>query len=144
LRRSWQRLLLIIPLAFLASAAHSAEFQVVAHPSVEGSQIRRSVLAGIYHKDVIRWGDRRRILPVDQSGQTPIRQAFAREVLGQSLGEIQEYWIERMATDRELPPPAKPSDDEVLAFVASKKGAIGYVSGELELPPDVKRIALVD
>jgi ABC-type phosphate transport system substrate-binding protein len=130
--------------ALLASSALPGAFQVVVHPTVEGSKIKRSILADIYKKDVIRWGNQVRIRPVDQSSQTPVRQAFIQDVLGQSLGEIQEYWTQRLATERELPPPTKPSDDEVLAFVASKKGAIGYVSADVEVPADVKVIALID
>jgi ABC-type phosphate transport system substrate-binding protein len=127
-----------------ASAAVAADFQVVVHPTVEGTKIRRSVLADIYQKDIIRWGNQVRILPVDQSGQAPVRLAFTRDVLGRSLGDVQNYWSERMATRRELPPPTKASDEEVLAFVASKKGAIGYVSGGVEPPPDVKVLTVID
>jgi hypothetical protein len=49
-----------------------------------------------------------------------------------------------MANRRVLPPPSKASDEEVLAFVASKKGAIGYVSPGLEVPSDVKVLTLSD
>jgi hypothetical protein len=49
-----------------------------------------------------------------------------------------------MAKRRVLPPPSKASDEEVLAFVASRKGAIGYVSAGVEIPPDVKVITLSD
>ena len=144
MRRSWRQLLLIAPLAFLASSAGAAEFLVVAHSAVEGSRISRAVLADIYEKDVVRWGDRTRIQPVDQSGQAPIRRAFAQDILGRSLGETQNYWSERMAVDREMPPPTKASDEEVLAFVASKKGAIGYVAAGTQLPEGIKILTLVD
>jgi ABC-type phosphate transport system substrate-binding protein len=131
-------------LASAAAAAEARSFQVVVHPSVEGSKISRSVLADIYEKDIIRWGNRVRILPVDQSSQAPVRRAFTEEILGRSLGEVQEYWTQRLAVNRELPPPTKASDEEVLAFVASKKGAIGYVSAGMDVPAGVKVIALID
>ena len=144
MRRSGPTVLIALLGAILASSADAGDFQVVVHPTVEGSKIRRSILAEIYQKDIIRWGNQVRILPVDQSSQTLVRQAFIQDVLGQSLGEVQKYWTQRMATERELPPPTKASDDEVLAFVASKKGAIGYVSGGTELPPDVKVLTIID
>jgi ABC-type phosphate transport system substrate-binding protein len=128
----------------LAAAADAPEFQIVVHQTVEGSRISRSVLADIYRGNVIRWGNEIRILPVDQSSQAPVRQAFTRDVLHQSLGEVQEYWTQRMATDRQTPPPTKPSDAEVLAFVAGKKGAIGYVSAGAALPDGVKVLTLTD
>ena len=144
MRCPWLLLFLIAPLIGLANPAPAADFQVVAHPSVEGSQVRRSVLVDIYEKDVVRWGNQVRILPVDQSSQAPVRLAFTRDVMGRSLGELQKFWTERMATERELPPTTKSSDEEVLAFVASKKGAIGYVSADIELPEGVKVLAVVE
>jgi hypothetical protein len=128
----------------VASAARSDDFQVVVHRTVDGTEIRRALLADIYKKDVIRWGNRVRIQPVDQSSETPVRQAFLRDVLGQSLGEVQSFWRRRMATDRVLPPPTKASDEEVLTFVASTKGAIGYVSAGTVVSDDVKVLTLID
>ena len=142
--RCWRVLLLAVPLSLLASLAWPADFVIVVHPSVEGSQIRRSVLASIYQKDVVRWGNELRIVPVDQSSQTAVREAFTREVLGESLGEVQKFWEQRLATNRQLPPIPRASDDEVLAFVASNKGAIGYVRPGVELPQGVKVVTLTD
>ncbi len=144
MRRSGQTVLIALLGASLASSARAGDFLVVVHPTVEGSEIRRSVLADIYQMDVIRWGNDVRIRPVDQSSQAPVRRTFTQEILGRSLGEVQKYWTQRLAVDRELPPPTKASDEEVLAFVAAKKGAIGYVRGGVELPPDVKVLALID
>ena len=144
MRRSWRRQFLVVPLALIASFASAAEFQVVAHSKVEGSRIRRAVLASIYRKDIIRWGDQTRIRPVDQSSRAPVRQAFARDILGRSLGETQDYWESRMTVDRQMPPPAKASDQDVLAYVASKRGAIGYVTSGIELPGDIKVLAVID
>ena len=144
MKRSWRMTLLAFSVALLASSAHAEDFRIVVHPAVEGTKISRSVLAGIYQKDVIRWGNRVRIHPVDQSGHAPVRLTFTREILGQSLGEVQNYWTNRMATNRELPPPSKASDEEVLAFVASKKGAIGYISAGVEAVTGVKVIKLIE
>ena len=143
-RHPWMAMMIASVLAAAGSAPGAEGFQIVVHPSVEGSKISRSVLAEIYQKDVIRWGNDVRIRPVDQSSQTPVRRAFTQEILGRSLGEVQEYWTQRLAVDREMPPPTKASDEEVLAFVAAKKGAIGYVTAGIDLPPDVKVIDLIE
>jgi ABC-type phosphate transport system substrate-binding protein len=142
--RWWRVLLMAVPLFLLASPAWPADFVIVVHSSVEGSQIRRSVLASIYQKDVVRWGNELRIVPVDQSSHAAIREAFTREVLGESLGEVQRFWERRLATNRQLPPITRASDAEVLAFVASNKGAIGYVRPGIELPQGVKVVTLTD
>jgi ABC-type phosphate transport system substrate-binding protein len=42
------------------------------------------------------------------------------------------------------PPPVKTTDEEVVAFVASTPGAIGYVSPSALLPEGVKPVELAD
>ena len=144
MRRSWMTTMIVALLWVAAAAAGAEGFQVVVHTSVEGSHISRSALADIYRKHANRWGNGVRIRPVDQSGHAPVRQAFTRDVLGTSLGGVQEYWKERLAVDREMPPRAKASDEEVLAYVASQKGAIGYVSEGVELPQGVKVVTVTE
>jgi len=144
MRHPWMTMLGAAALVTVATVAGAGGFQIVVHPSVDGSKISRSVLAGIYQKEMIRWGDQSRIHPVDQSSHAPVRQAFNQEILGRSLGEVQSYWTQRMAVDREIPPPTKASDEAVLEFVAGKKGAIGYVSGGIDLPPGVKLLAVIN
>jgi ABC-type phosphate transport system substrate-binding protein len=144
MRRPWRTALLAITLMVLAAAVRAGEFQILVHRSVAGTKISRALLASIFMKETIHWGDGSRILPVHQSSESSVREAFARQVLEQSLGEQQSFWRRRMATTRILPPPSKASDEEVLAFVASKKGAIGYVSAGIEIPPDVKVLTLFD
>ena len=142
--RSWCLLLLAVLLVASSPPAEAGGFLVVVHPKVEGTRISRAVLAGIFQGEVIRWGNDARIRPVDQSSQSPVRREFIQDVLGQSLGELQNHWAQRMATHRQMPPPTRGSDDEILEFVAAQKGAIGYVSDTAELPPGVKVIKVGD
>jgi ABC-type phosphate transport system substrate-binding protein len=144
MRRPWRTALLAITLMALAAAVRADDFQILVHRSVAGTKISRALLASIFMKGTINWGDGSRILPIHQSSKSPVRQAFARQVLGQSLGEQQLFWRRRMAKTQILPPRSKASDEEVLAFVAKKKGAIGYVSVGVEIPPDVKVLTLFD
>jgi ABC-type phosphate transport system substrate-binding protein len=128
----------------IAGLAQADSFTLVAHPSVEGSEITRALLAEIYRKDVVRWGNQQRILPVDQSSIAAVREAFTREVLGQSLGEVQEFWNQRLSTNRQMPPVTRGSDEEVLTYVAEHRGAIGYVAAGVELPDGIKILTLTD
>jgi len=144
MRRTFSVFLVALIAAAGPGNAGAEAFRVVAHPGVEGSRIARSNLAAIYMRKVLRWGDRTSTQPVDQSSQSPVREAFSRMVLEASLGELQLYWRKRLVMDRVMPPPTKPSDEEVLAFVASHSGAIGYVSETVEIPPTVKLVEVYD
>jgi hypothetical protein len=81
---------------------------------------------------------------VDQSARAPVRRAFSAAIIGLSLGELQLYWQKRIATDHVFPPPIKSSDQEVLGYVASHEGAIGYVGPDAVIPETVKVLAVVD
>jgi ABC-type phosphate transport system substrate-binding protein len=146
LRRA--RLLPLLAATALAAAstpAVSAEapYRVIVHPQVKGSQIARASLSSIFLKQAAKWGDGLAVLPVDQSVRSPVRRSFSSDVLQQGIVEIQVYWQRRMSSGA-TPPPVKASDEEVLLFVASTPGAIGYVSGATPLPDSVKTIEITD
>ena len=42
------------------------------------------------------------------------------------------------------PPPVKTSDEEIVSFVASTPGAIGYVSSSTPLPDSVKMVEITN
>ena len=128
-----------------ASSTHGADesFRVVVHPQVKGERIARVVLASIFLRQAPRWSDGSIVLPVDQSLRSDVRSAFSHQMLGKSLLEVQVYW-QRQIGRGVTPPPVKGSDGEVLAFVASTPGAIGYVSSGASLPPGVKTIVVTD
>jgi hypothetical protein len=49
-------------------------------------------------------------------------------VLGRSVGAVETFWQQQIFSGKEVPPPVKASDDDVIAFVKANAGAIGYVS----------------
>jgi ABC-type phosphate transport system substrate-binding protein len=141
-------LLLVLVAAVLVGAPRkdvsaAAAFRVIVHSDVKGAQIPRSVLSAIFLKQALKWGDGRAVVPVDQSVQSAVRRQFSNDVLKQGIVEVQVYWQRKIAAGQ-LPPPVKTSDEEVVAFVASTPGAIGYVSPGVTLPDTVREITTVD
>jgi ABC-type phosphate transport system substrate-binding protein len=138
-------LLLVSGLAIGAtpSPAASTPFRVIVHHEVKGAKISRTTLSSIFLKQAPKWGDGSAILPVDQSVRSDVRRTFSGDVLNQGIAEVQLYWQRRMSSGV-TPPPVKTSDDEVVAFVASTPGAIGYVTAAAPLPDSVKTIQLAD
>ena len=132
-------------LALLAAPVVSAEarFRVIVHAQVKGTQIPRAALTSIFLKRAAKWGDGSAVRPVDQSLRSPLRRSFTVDVLQQDLMEIQIYW-QREILSGHVPPPVKASDDEIVSFVASTPGAIGYVSPGTAIPDSVREIAVVN
>jgi len=125
----------------LLAAEEPAAFQVVVHPSVKGQNISRTVLADIFLKKVERWGDGMAIVAVDLTSTSPVREAFSRDVLGMPTVGVRTYWLREMGKGG-VPPPTKHSDEEVIDFVASRRGAIGYVGPDTPLPSTVRAVKI--
>ena len=138
----------ILALAALAAGAlpvvsADASFRVIVHAQVKGSQIPRSALTSIFLKQAPKWGDGTAVRPVDQSVQSLVRRSFSGDVLQQGIVEVQVYWQRKMSAGV-VPPPVKTSDEEIVSFVASTPGAIGYVSAATALPDSVKAIEITN
>jgi ABC-type phosphate transport system substrate-binding protein len=112
-------------------AADEKPFVVIVGASNPATTIRRQDLARFFLKKTGRWSDGRGVLPVDQSAGSPVRSAFTKAVLAiEGMGQIsavQSFWLQQVYSGRNTPPPVKATDAEILAFVASTPGAIGYV-----------------
>jgi len=144
----WRLTLCAVRVFFSSSASGTdvsaaAAFRVIVHPDVKGSQMPRSVLSAIFLKQALKWGDGRPVVPVDQSVQSAVRRQFSSDVLKQGIVQVQVYWQRKIAAGQ-VPPPVKTSDEEVVAFVASTPGAIGYVSPSTTLPDTVREVTVVD
>jgi len=138
----------VLALAVLTAGAlpvvsADASFRVIVHPQVKGSQIPRSALTSIFLKQAPKWGDGTVVRPVDQSVQSLVRRSFSGDVLQQGIVEVQVYWQRKMSAGV-VPPPVKTSDEEIVSFVASTPGAIGYVSAATALPDSVKAIEITN
>ena len=124
-------------------ASADATFRVIVHPQVKGSQIPRASLSSIFLKQAPKWSDGTAVLPVDQSVRSSVRQAFSSDVLQQGLVQVQVYWQRKMGAGV-TPPPVKASDEEIVSFVASTPGAIGYVSSGTPLPDSVREVVIIN
>lgn len=124
-------------------AASGSPYQVIVHHQVKGARISRGALTSIFLKQAPKWNDGSAILPVDQSVRSPVRRSFSGDVLLQGIPEVQIYWQRRMSQGV-TPPPVKATDEEVVAYVASTPGAIGYVSPATPLPETVRPVELAD
>ena len=119
-------------------------FKVIAHPELSGNAIDRATLSAVFLRKATRWGDGTGAQPVDQSTQSPVRLAFTEHVHGQPLAAVMKYWMRQIADGQGVPPPVKESEADIIAHVASKKGAVGYVAAATPLPESVKVLQVKD
>lgn len=127
-----------------AQAGAGLDFVVVVHAGNTLESIDRDALRRIFLKQSRSWPGGGEALPVDQSAASGVREAFSKGVLRQPQAAINAYWQRQILAGRANPPPVKPNDVEILAFVGSDVRAVGYVAAGTALPAGVKRLELTE
>lgn len=124
--------------------ASSAElpFQVIVNAANPITSVRRADLSAMLMKRNRRWSDGTAVVPVDQPPASRVREAFSRAVHEKSVAFTVRYWQRLLFSGRGVPPDIAGNDGAVIAVVASRRGAIGYVSRGTSLPAGVKAIAV--
>jgi ABC-type phosphate transport system substrate-binding protein len=117
---------LIVCLAL--GGAPASSFKVVVNAKSPVQTLTREKAAAYFLKKATAYPDGTTVLPVDQGEDSAVRKAFSQEVLKKSVTAVKAYWQQRIFSGRDLPPPEKASDEEVLAYVKANERAIGYVS----------------
>jgi ABC-type phosphate transport system substrate-binding protein len=125
-----------------AGAAAEPGFVVIVNAGNPVSTLSREAAARIFLKRLSTWSSGERTKPVDLAAGSATRESFSRQVLGQSAKAIEELWQKQIYSGRDVPPPQKASEAEVIDYVARTPGAIGYVPAGSPLEPRVKAIRI--
>ena len=121
-------LLTALALLALAPLALAQGYTVVAHPSTPATSLGKSDVARLFLKKVTSWSDGTKVVPVDLDRTSSTRRAFSMDVHRKDPNAIAAYWQKQIFSGRGVPPVVKNSDAQVLEFVRSTPGAVGYVS----------------
>jgi ABC-type phosphate transport system substrate-binding protein len=147
--RSIARLLIPVGAALILGAiapvtsAAQGSFVVVVNATNPASNIPKSELAALFTKKMMEWEDGSPVYPVDLPDDDPTREAFTLAIHGKSPRAIRAYWQQQIFAGRQVPPPERNSDEQVLAYVRTTQGAVGYVRATARLGPGVKVVGLV-
>lgn len=117
-------------------------FHVIVNAANPVSQLGRAELSAIFMKRTKSWPDGSEIMAVDQPARSALRESFSRSIHEKSGAFVGRYWQRLIFAGRGIPPPEMSSDEEVIAFVAKHRGAVGYVSRAVTLDRGVKVIAV--
>lgn len=101
---------------------------MIVHPGNPLAAAGRDLLTDAFLKKKIRWPDGEPMLPVDLRFESPVRQLFSEAVLRRSVFAVRSYWQQHIFTGRGVPPPELESDEAVVRYVKSNRGAVGYLS----------------
>jgi ABC-type phosphate transport system substrate-binding protein len=114
-------------LSLAAAAAAADDYKVVVNSANPVASLDRREVSALFLRRTSQWDDKTPVLPVD-GPDSPARESFSKDVHGKKMAAVRSYWLQVIFSGRGVPPPEKPSDKEVIAFVKAQRGAIGYVS----------------
>ena len=118
---------------FASAAQAQADVKIIVNAGNPISELSTSEVAGLFMKKIAKFPGGGLATPVEQAKSSAIRGVFSRSLLGRPASALDSYWQQQIFAGGELPPAAKPSDDEVIAFVRATPGGIGYVSAGASL-----------
>jgi len=134
-------LLAVAGLTVLLSAnALAGNVRIIANPSVRAEAISASEVKSVFLEERNSLRDGTHVEPVLSKGG-PAHAAFLRDYLGQNDDILQNYYRTLLFTGKGSMPKVLHSDEEVVAYVARTRGAIGYVSSTVTLD-GVKTLAV--
>jgi TonB family protein len=127
-------------IVFASSHLLADDLRVIANFSVRVDTISASDLKHIFLEEKISLADGDHVEPVlEKNG--PTHATFLQEYLGMSEDDLENYYRTLLFTGRGSQPKVLGSDEEVVAYVARTRGAIGYVSGATKVE-GVKTLAI--
>jgi ABC-type phosphate transport system substrate-binding protein len=121
------RTLLLIVGILLSIADASAELVVVANPKSGVDKLSRDEVVNIFLGRFRQLPSGRSALPADLPTTQPERAVFYRLLVNKELSEINSYWARLIFSGRTVPPRQATSTDDLLVWIATTPGSLGYV-----------------
>lgn len=133
---SWG-LLLASLLIFGSAFAATAEVVIIANTSLDESSLSRERVQDIFLGKTVQWNDNSKIHPVTLKDDE-LHREFLKSYINRSPSQWNAYWKRMIFTGRGAPPKQVDSVEEMIEFVKTTKGAIGYV--DAADAPEVKKM----
>jgi ABC-type phosphate transport system substrate-binding protein len=101
--------------------------------SLTGEQVSR-----IFLKKTLVWDDDVTVMPVDLSPESEVRSSFSLKIHGRAVASVKSYWQQMIFSGRDIPPPERATEEQVLELIRSNRGGIGYVAATTEIGKGIK------
>ncbi len=123
----------------IIAQSSSSDFVIVANKQMAGASINKKALKGIYLCEVKNWSNGNKIIVVNLDGGGD----FYQNLFGKTSVQMQAYWLNmRIKYSVDLPITKKDAAG-VKKFIASNKGAIGFIK-KSDLDDTVKVLNIIN
>lgn len=120
------------------AAAADEPYVIVVHGSNPTGPLKRVDVSNLFLKKTTAWGAGTRVMPIDLMAPAALREAFCKRIHGRGAPAVKAYWQQMIFSGREVPPLEANGVAQVLSFVRSDRGAIGYVPAGTALGSGLK------
>ena len=127
----------------LVDAQNNAIVVIVNNATIPVEALTRDQVSKLFLKKVERWDTGTPVAPVDLAPGSEVRDVFSRAIFLKSTSAIKSYWQNQIFSGRGVPPPERDSEAQVLDFVRTTPGAIGYVAASTPLAVGVRAVRVV-
>lgn len=122
------KILFAVTVIFSLSPAYGEDITIVAHKDIAINSITKEQVKDIWLFSIKKLPTAGRIKVVDQKKGSTVRDSFYSTITGKTPSQIKSHWAKQMFMGKGYPPKALPGDEEILQWVASTPGGIGYVN----------------
>lgn len=136
---------IIIILACLTAGlgiTHAQSYKIIVNQQNSVGSLTKKEVSNFFLKKTTKWENGTKVVPVDLVEGESIRDDFSKEIHGRSTGAVRSYWQQAVFSGTAVTPIRKNNDQEVIEYVKTHAGAIGYVSSSADLSGDVKVITV--
>lgn len=134
----------IVLVAVGEAIAAKPGFVVVINEANPITSVNKQQLSRCFMKELSIWSTGDPVIPVDQAASSRTREKFSDAIHGRDVSAVTSFWQSQISSGSGSPPAELASDQEVLEFVRSNPGAVGYVSDETPLGGGVKELVVTD
>lgn len=120
-------LLLSVWLALMPVGEALAELVVIVNARSGVAVMTRNEIVNIFFGRYREFFNGVEVQPVDLADSHPDRARFYKGLVGKDLSDVNAYWSRQMFSGRMQPPVKVNTPDEILKWVASHPGGIGFV-----------------
>lgn len=120
-------------MVFAVLVMQAQSYIIIVNNSNTTNSISQKAVSNYFLKKSLKWDNGDKVAPVDLSSKSSVRADFSKQVHNKSVSSVKSYWQQYVFAGKGTPPVEKHSDDEIIAYVKSNPGAIGYVSTDADI-----------
>jgi ABC-type phosphate transport system substrate-binding protein len=123
------RIFFTIVCTFIFLGLHAqSNYKVIVNSSNSITSISKTELSNIFLKKVTKFSNSVTAVPIDQVENSSVRNEFTSSVLKKTVSAVKSYWNQQLFSGAGVPPNEVKTDMDVINYVKSTPGAIGYIS----------------